>query len=131
MASLGMWGRGPFRQAVVRRFQMTTYARLKVSVVVCLAALLIAAFAAAPLVAQVDKATITGTVTDSSGASLVGAKVLAKNIDTGIEQSAVTDNQGRYRMADVAIGTYQVQASKEGFQTVVRKGVALTIGSQP
>ena len=110
---------------------MTTYARLKVSVVVCLAALLIAAFAAAPLVAQVDKATITGTVTDSSGASLVGAKVLAKNIDTGIEQSAVTDNQGRYRMADVAIGTYQVQASKEGFQTVVRKGVALTIGSQP
>jgi hypothetical protein len=95
-----------------------------------LTVLLVAALTAIPLAAQVDKATISGTVTDSTGAVLVGAKVVAKNVETGIEQSAAADAQGRYRLPDVAIGTYQIEVSKEGFKSLVRKGVTLTIGSQ-
>jgi len=96
-----------------------------------LAALLIAASTALPLAAQVDRANISGTVADKSGAVLVGANVQATNVETGIGQSAMTDDQGRYRMVDLPIGSYAIQASKKGFETVVRRGVTLTVGSQP
>jgi hypothetical protein len=96
-----------------------------------LAVLFLAASSVAPLAAQVNKATITGTVTDRSGAAVAGANVQAKNIATGITQATTTDSQGRYRIPDLAIGEYEVQASKSGFETVVRKGITLTIGGLP
>ncbi|HEY6442545.1 MAG TPA: carboxypeptidase regulatory-like domain-containing protein [Candidatus Acidoferrales bacterium] len=81
------------------------------------------------LAAQYETATISGTATDSSGAALVGAAVQARNSGTNVTQSAVTDAAGRYRIADLPIGNYQVQASLSGFQTVVHKGITLTVGS--
>jgi len=108
---------------------MPTFLRLHGWILRCSTALLVASIAM-PLIAQVDKANISGSVVDSSGAVLVGATVQAKNVATGITQSAVTNNQGRYRMADLAIGAYDIQASKSGFKTVIRKGVTLTVGSQ-
>lgn len=110
---------------------MLTYVRLNAGTLTALAALLIVASSAAPLAAQVDKATVSGTVSDRSGAVLVGASVRARNVATGITQEAVSDDQGRYRFADLPIGAYEIQASKPGFETVIRKGVTLTIASQP
>src|SRR5215510_13749389 len=81
--------------------------------------------------AQVRTATISGTATDSSGAVLVGAKIEVKNLGTGITQSAITDSQGRYSIPDLSVGDYEVRASATGFQTVVRTGITLTVGSQP
>jgi len=81
--------------------------------------------------AQVRTATISGTATDSSGAVLVGAKIEVKNLGTGITQSAITDSQGRYSIPDLPVGEYEVRASATGFQTVVRTGITLTVGSQP
>src|SRR5262249_28573337 len=81
--------------------------------------------------AQVRTATISGTATDSSGAVLVGAKIVVKNLGTGITQSAITDSQGRYSMPDLPVGEYEVRASATGFQTVVRTGITLTVGGQP
>jgi Carboxypeptidase regulatory-like domain len=81
--------------------------------------------------AQVRTATISGTVADSSGAALVGAKIEVKNLGTGITQSAITDSQGRYNVPDLPVGEYEIRASATGFQTVVRTGITLTVGSQP
>src|SRR2546427_4159277 len=76
-------------------------------------------------------AAILGTVMDPSGAAIGGATVQAKNTGTSIAQNTITDEQGRYRFPDLAIGEYEVQASQPGFQTVVHKGVTLTVGSNP
>ena len=67
---------------------------------------------------------------DSSGAVVPNAAVEVRNIATGTTQKVTTDGQGRYTVADLIIGSYEVQASAPGFQTVIRKGITLTVGSQ-
>jgi hypothetical protein len=84
-----------------------------------------------PALAQVGTATLSGRVADSSGALLVGAAVQIKNVDTNVVHSAVTDTQGRYRVTELPIGKYEAQASSAKFQTVVRTGITLTVGSSP
>lgn len=81
--------------------------------------------------AQSSTATIIGTVTDSSGGLIVGAAVQAKNTGTGLAQSTNSDVQGRFRIPNLNIGSYEVQVSQAGFQTVVRTGITLTVGSEP
>jgi len=76
-------------------------------------------------------ASITGTVTDSSGAAIADAAVQAKNSGTGITQTTTSDAQGRFRVPELIIGAYEVQASKTGFSTVVHRGITLTVGAQP
>jgi hypothetical protein len=92
-------------------------------------ALLVLLISAGPLGAQVQTAAISGTATDASGAVLVGAQVQATNTTTNASQSATTDAQGRYRIADLAVGVYNVKASHEGFRTVIHKDVTLAVGS--
>src|SRR2546422_4169498 len=84
----------------------------------------------APLHAQAT-ATILGTVMDPSGAAIGGATVQVKNTGNSITQNTISDEQGRYRFPDLGIGEYEVQASTAGFQTVVHKGITLTVGSSP
>jgi hypothetical protein len=83
-----------------------------------------------PLYAQGATAVLSGTVADASGAAIVGAAIQIKNSGTGIAQSASSDSQGRYRVPELAIGSYSVQASRQGFQTVIQTGVDLTVGAQ-
>ncbi len=85
---------------------------------------------AAHLKAQ-STGTILGTVVDSSGAAMADANVQVRNTGTGATQATTTDAQGRYRVPDLVIGEYDVQAAKDGFQTVVRRGVTLTVGANP
>ena len=85
---------------------------------------------AALLPAQTTTAIISGTVTDASGAVVAGAKVDVKNVGTGITHSTTSNGQGRYRVPELIIGDYEVQAVQSGFQTVVRKGITLTVGSE-
>lgn len=94
-----------------------------------LSALLFLAVAANPVKAQDETATISGTVTDSSGAALPGATIQAKNVGTDATQSTVADALGRYRIPDLPIGNYELQATTSGFQTVVHKGITLTVGA--
>ena len=86
--------------------------------------------AAARLEAQAVRATILGVVRDATGAAMPGATVEVRNVGTGVVQSVVTNEQGRYNTPDLAIGTYEVQASLSGFQRVVHKGIILRVGSQ-
>jgi len=79
---------------------------------------------------QATNATIQGTVTDSSGAVVGGAAVQVKNVATGVARSTVSDSQGRFTVPDLLVGDYEAQASIQGFQTVVRKGITLAVGMQ-
>ncbi|MBI2822215.1 MAG: TonB-dependent receptor [Acidobacteria bacterium] len=69
---------------------------------------------------------ILGTIYDQSRAVLPGVSVTATDKDTGQKRTAVTDDQGRYAMAQVRIGTYLLQAELPGFQTASRE-VSLTL----
>jgi hypothetical protein len=82
------------------------------------------------LAAQGTTATILGTVTDMSGAAVPDAAVQIRNVGTGQGQTVSSDAQGRYRVPDLGVGDYEIQASKAGFSTVVHKGVALNVGAQ-
>jgi hypothetical protein len=76
---------------------------------------------------QVD-ASISGTVVDATGAGLPEATVRVKNVETGAVRTVVTDDAGRYAAASLVIGPYEVSAEKTGFNSQLKKGIALVVG---
>ena len=70
--------------------------------------------AAASACAQVS-ASLSGTVTDQSGATLSGSAVTAKNVDTGAVRGTVTDAEGRYQFFSLPVGQYEIRGAKAGF----------------
>ncbi len=103
----------------------------KLSKAACVSSVLLVLAGATYMAGQAATASLSGTVTDASGASIPEATVTARNNGTGLSRSAVSDGQGHFSLPDLAIGDYEVQATKMGFQTVVRKGVNLTVGAAP
>ena len=83
--------------------------------------------------AQTDVTTsrISGTVEDSSKAPLPGVTVEATNTETGLQQVAVTDANGFYRILNLPTGTYKITATLDGFATATAESVRLLIGSTP
>jgi hypothetical protein len=79
---------------------------------------------------QVNTGTISGTVRDASGAVLPGASVAVLNQDTGITRTVTSNAAGRYAAPALSLGNYQVTTQLAGFQTSVRSGVVLTVGSE-
>ena len=73
--------------------------------------------------AQVLYGSLTGTVTDPSGAAVSGAKVEALDVGKGVTQEITTDTNGIYRFSALLPGTYQVTISMSGFNTQVTPGV--------
>jgi len=84
-----------------------------------------------PANAQTQTGTITGTVTDPSGAAIVGATVTVTNENTGVSQTTKAGADGHYVVPLLTVGTYDVEASSSGFQTVTHKGITLTVGATP
>jgi hypothetical protein len=78
-------------------------------------------------VAQEVTATITGTVTDASGAAVVGATVTAKSVDRGIAYPVVTNEAGLYRISQLPIGSYELRIEKQGFQTTAYPAFTLAL----
>ena len=77
--------------------------------------------------AQKVNGTIVGTITDSSGSVVPGAKLTVTELNTGISRALVTDARGYYSVPDLPPGTYKVSAQKEGFTTSARTGVDLFV----
>jgi hypothetical protein len=96
----------------------------------CVPALvLIALGLGAPSVfAQSATATLTGTVKDTSGAVLPGVAITARNTATNETRTTVTENDGLYRVPSLPRGTYEVKAELQGFKTLTRSDVLLTVG---
>jgi len=77
--------------------------------------------------AQQVTAAITGTITDPSGAPIVGAKVTAKDLDRGVVFPATTNAVGAYNFPRLPIGRYEVRAESQGFQTSVQPELTLDV----
>ena len=80
--------------------------------------------------AQTDTATITGIVTDSTGAAVPGASIQAINQVNGLEYDTESNETGNYVLTALPIGRYDLTASTEGFQTLLRPNIALNAGSR-
>ncbi len=80
--------------------------------------------------AQVSGATLTGLVTDSTGAGIPGAKLSVKNTGTGEVREVPTNGDGFYSVPNLLPGKYEVTVSAQGFTKVVQKGITLTVGAQ-
>jgi hypothetical protein len=80
--------------------------------------------------AQTFRGTILGTVTDTSGAAILNAKVSALNVATGVERTTDTNSDGSYLVPELPIGTYKVTISLPGFQTSVTNGVIVDVAAQ-
>jgi hypothetical protein len=95
---------------------------------VLLSVLLFLGTAVRPAAAQSTGGSLSGTVKDATGAVLPGVTVLVTNTDTSATRTVVTDGAGRYLAAELPPGPYSLKAALEGFTTVVRSGITLTIG---
>lgn len=80
--------------------------------------------------AQSAEATISGFVTDQSGAAVMGAAVSATNVATAQRSQATADENGFYTLRALPIGAYLIQIEKQGFRKYVRENLVLTTGQQ-
>src|SRR5437879_6073230 len=100
----------------------------KFALVVCLAAVLLLCSSA--VTAQTFRGTILGTVTDSTGASIAGAAVAVRNVNTGLSRTVTTSDDGTYSVPELPIGTYSVTVEKAGFKQGVVTGIRVEVSSE-
>lgn len=79
------------------------------------------------LVAQSDRASITGTVHDPSGAVVPAVQVTAVNVGTSLRNTATTNELGFYTITNLPIGQYSLTFSREGFRKYEQKGIVLNV----
>jgi Carboxypeptidase regulatory-like domain/TonB dependent receptor/TonB-dependent Receptor Plug Domain len=81
------------------------------------------------LVAQTVTGTLSGTVSDRSGAAIPGVTVTAKNAETGLERIIVTNETGYYNAPFLPVGVYNVQAELAGFGSMRRSNVRVDLNT--
>lgn len=96
----------------------------------------LAAVFAGALCAQIaaGRATLVGTVTDSSGAAVPGAKVKVVNAETSFVAETTTDARGDYYIPDLepgAVNTYKLSIEAAGFKTYIQDGISLQVAGTP
>ncbi|HET9801948.1 MAG TPA: carboxypeptidase-like regulatory domain-containing protein, partial [Candidatus Acidoferrum sp.] len=96
---------------------------------VWLVALVVFAFVvnAGAILGQEVTATLTGTVTDQSGAAVAGAKVSAKDVLRGTVFTAISGSEGAFYINRIPVGTYDVRVEAQGFQTALQPGITLVL----
>ena len=82
----------------------------------------------APLARAQVSASISGRVTDQTGAAVSGATVTARNLETEAVRTTMTDDAGRYAVLSLTVGEYEVRITKQNFQEAVRTGIHLAVG---
>ena len=89
---------------------------------------LFALFPALTAKAQVVNGTISGTVTDPSGAVISNATVVVHNDDIGVQRSLTTNSTGTFTAPAIPIGSYTISVDASGFGSYKRTGITLTVG---
>src|SRR5450631_957559 len=74
-------------------------------------------------------ASISGTVTDPSGAVVSGATVTATNVDTGVATTQSTNTSGFYSFQSLALGNYTIDVNQKGFKEYAQTGLVLDVNS--
>jgi hypothetical protein len=80
-----------------------------------------------PLSAQSTTGSISGTVTDQQQAVLPNVIVTVRNVGTNVTRNVQTDGEGRYRVGNLSVGSYEVTFEAQGFAKVVRAGLTLVL----
>jgi Carboxypeptidase regulatory-like domain/TonB-dependent Receptor Plug Domain len=83
-----------------------------------------------PTLAQVAGGRLSGTLSDPSGAGIPEAKLVIKNVATGVERTVTTNADGYYTAVNLLPGSYQIAISAAGFNSETRHGVTMSVGSQ-
>jgi hypothetical protein len=89
--------------------------------------LALAALFATALSAQTFRGSISGNVTDASGAAIPEASVRAQSVATGLTRETVTSGSGDYSIPDLPLGLYTLTITKGGFQTTTVKDVEVAV----
>ena len=92
---------------------------------------LMAAFAGAAVAQTTGAANLVGTVTDSTGAVVVAAKVRVVDVATAFVSESQTGSEGSYYVPDLSPGTYRLTVEAVGFKQYVRDGIAVRMGETP
>jgi hypothetical protein len=80
-----------------------------------------------PLIAQEARATLSGTVSDPSSATIVGATLKLANVATGVTTRAISNGDGQYRFLFVDPGSYTLSVEAKGFESYVASGIVLNV----
>ena len=79
--------------------------------------------------AQVISGDLVGVVLDKTGAAVPNARIEATNVATGVKLSTVANENGEYRLNNLAVGTYNVAASADNFGTTTINGVKIDLNN--
>jgi hypothetical protein len=86
-------------------------------------------FAGIPAIGKAQvTASITGTVIDQSGATVSGAKITVKSLETGSTRQVSSDDAGTYRILSLPLGLQELRAEKENFKPAILTGINLRVG---
>ena len=96
----------------------------------CLFSAVLIAVVTQPSQAQVAGATLSGTVTDPSGAAIPNAQISIKNTATGLVTNTTTNGQGFYSVPNLLPGPYEITIQSTGFSTAVQPNVTLAVGEK-
>src|SRR5580704_16267647 len=75
-------------------------------------------------------ASLSGMVTDQTGAALRDVAVTIRNVDTGETRTITTDGEGHYQASGLPAGRFVIRAAKQGFANETRTGISLTVGQE-
>ena len=81
-----------------------------------------------PALAQGTSGAILGAVKDQDGAAIPGANIVVRNVLTNSLRSMSTDSAGRFRVEELPLGEYEVQAEHDKFKKMAHSGIVLTLG---
>jgi carboxypeptidase family protein/TonB-dependent receptor-like protein len=87
-------------------------------------------FVSVPVYSQVVGGTLSGTITDASGAAIPSATVSIQNVATGVITNAASNAQGLYNAPNLLPGTYEATVKAAGFDTKAVSNIILTVGAQ-
>src|ERR1700724_2047113 len=93
-------------------------------------AVLCFALVALSFTVKAQDATIVGTLTDPSGASVPNVKITATNTETGLSHTTTTSDSGQFVFPELKIGHYEAKAEASGFKTAEQKGIVLQVGDR-
>jgi len=113
----------PFRRDLIDYSGRSMQTRKNISRYLSAAALL-----AAPALAQIGTSTLTGRVTDSTGAVVPGVEISVVQTGTNFRQNSVSNDEGLYRILSLQPGAYRITFEAQGFKRAVREGVELRVG---
>lgn len=78
---------------------------------------------------SVNVSQVTGVIHDSTGAAIPGATVTITKTDTGLERTVLSGEDGAYSIPGLPVGPYSLKVSLPGFNTYVRDGIVLQVGT--